>query len=227
MFKHPRNSTAAAVIIAFALLPGTTGAQGVEDAQDARAEEREHRQRDLSREVVLLREFQLRVDDYLALRSWSWSRELAGGEERSAGEFESESGTPSEFQCLPNLTRPAPVIGREERARPVERFADSSAGDETGIRQDRALFSRELEDLFRETVGRVLPPVDQARVLRVMSLFPAGVPVRIVSEELFRVLPALPEGLEYRFREHDLLVVDLDANRVVDSIWLVIGPAGS
>lgn len=224
MFKHPQNNMAAAVIVAFALLPGTTRAQGVEDGRDARAEGREHRQRDLSREVVLLREFQLRVDDYLALRSWS--RDLVGGEDRRAGEFESESGTPSELQCLPNPARPAPVIGREG-ARPVERFVDSSAGDETGIRQDRALFSRELEDLFRETVGRVLPPIDQARVLRVMPLFPTGVPVRIVSEDLFRVLPALPEGLEYRFREHDLLVVDLDANRVVDSIWLVIGPAGS
>jgi hypothetical protein len=73
----------------------------------------------------------------------------------------------------------------------------------------------------------VLKPVDEARVMRVLPLFQTGVPVHVVSEELFAALPPLPEGLEYRFLKHDLLVMDLGADVVVDSIALVIGPDGT
>jgi hypothetical protein len=89
------------------------------------------------------------------------------------------------------------------------------------------LFDRDLEDFFRAIVARVLKPVDEARVMRVLPLFQTGVPVHVVSEELFAVLPPLPEGLEYRFLKHDLLVMDLGADVVVDSIALVIGPDGT
>ena len=203
------------IIVVFMLLPGVVAAQARERTQAANGTA-ERSWGDLAREARLLREYQTRLGDYVALRSWT--KGLGAREEPDASWFEAEDGTPSELLCLPDICPAAPVIGRDERQSPP--FADLRVDDHLTTRQ--VLFSAELEELFRKFVATALPPIDQARVLRVMPLFPAGVPVQIVSEDLFRVLPRLPDGLEYRFRDRDLLVVDLDGHRVVDEIWLVL-----
>jgi hypothetical protein len=89
------------------------------------------------------------------------------------------------------------------------------------------IFTTEVEDLFRRIVASVLSPIDQADVLRVMPLFPGGVPVQFVSPNLLRALPPLPKRLEYRFRQHDLVILDLDTGVTVDSVWMVIGPSAT
>jgi hypothetical protein len=89
------------------------------------------------------------------------------------------------------------------------------------------IFTPGLDDLFRRIVARVLSPIDQGDVLRVMPLFPGGVPVRFVSPNLFRALPPLPTRLEYRFRQHDLVILDLHTGVTVDSVWMVIGPSAT
>jgi hypothetical protein len=89
------------------------------------------------------------------------------------------------------------------------------------------IFTPELDDLFRRLVASILSPIDQAGVLRVMPLFPGGVPVHVISPDLFRVLPDLPDRLEYRFLEHDLVIVDLYTRVIVDSVWLVVGPSAT
>ena len=208
------------IIVVFMLLPGVVAAQARERTQAANGTA-ERSWGDLAREARLLREYQTRLGDYVALRSWT--KELGAREEPDASWFEAEDGTPSELLCLPDIFPAAPVIGQDPRQRPP--FADLRVDDHLTTR--RVLFSAELEELFRKFVAKALAPIDQARVLRVMPLFPAGVPVQIVSEDLFRVLPRLPDGLEYRFRDRDLLVVDLDGNRVVDEIWLVLAASGT
>ena len=208
------------IIVVFMLLPGVVAAQARERTQAPNGTA-ERSWGDLAREARLLREYQTRLGDYVALRSWT--KGLGAREEPDASWFEAEDGTPSELLCLPDIFPAAPVIGRDERQSPP--FADLRFDDHLTTRQ--VLFSAELEELFRKFVAKALAPIDQARVLRVMPLFPAGVPVQIVSEDLFRVLPRLPDGLEYRFRDRDLLVVDLDGNFVVDEIWLAFGPSGT
>jgi hypothetical protein len=89
------------------------------------------------------------------------------------------------------------------------------------------IFTAALDDLFRRIVPRVLSPIDQADVLRVMPLFPGGVPVQFVSPSLFRALPRLPKRLEYRFQQHDLVILDLHTGVIVDSVWMVIGPSAT
>jgi hypothetical protein len=145
--------------------------------------------------------------------------------QRDSARFEFEQDVPSELLCLPNTVPRAPIVSHEERARSSKAFAKRDVVDEIGARH--VLFTREIEDLFRQIIASTLPPIEQARVLRVMPLFPAGVPLQVVSGELFRALPTLPGGLEYRFHERDLLIVDLNATEIVDAIWLVIGGSRS
>jgi hypothetical protein len=217
MLKTRLTIIPGAAIIAMLLLPSISAARHVSDIQDRRTVIDSTRVRpDLSSEATFRKEFQARVDDYMAMRVWL--RESNGIEARDTQWFEADEDVPSELLCLPNPSPRAPIIGLEER----RLFPDLSVDNDvaTGV-----LFTRELEDRFREVIAKALAPFDQARVIRVMPLFPTGVPVQIVGEELFRALPTLPDGLEYRFRERDFVVVDLDNNRVVDSIWLVIGPS--
>ena len=206
------------IIVVFMLLPGVVAAQARERTQAPNGTA-ERSWGDLAREARLLSEYQARLGDYVALRSWT--KGLGAREEPDASWFEAEDGTPSELLCLPDILPAAPVIGRDEDPRQRPPLADLRVDDHLATR--RILFTADLEELFRKFVAKTLAPIDQARVLRVMPLFPAGVPVQIVSEDLFRVLPRLPDGLEYRFRDRDLLVVDLEGHRVVDEIWLVLG----
>jgi hypothetical protein len=89
------------------------------------------------------------------------------------------------------------------------------------------IFTADLDDRFRGVIASVLSPIDQTDVLRVMPLFPGGVPVPFVSPTLFRALPQLPKRLEYRFQQHDLVILDLYTGVIVDSVWMVIGPSAT
>ncbi|MGH9145880.1 MAG: hypothetical protein ACRD1Q_04160 [Vicinamibacterales bacterium] len=216
---------AGAAVVAVLLLPSTIAAGHVTNPQDRRAVlESERARLDVTREAALLRQFQERLDAYMVVRG-PRDPHGVGNNDADVYWFDSDEDIPSELLCLPNTSLRAPIMGRDEDPRHAPPLADLRVDRqwETG----RVLFTAELEELFRGFVAKALRPIDQARVLRVMPLFPAGVPVQIVSENLFRALPRLPDGLEYRFRDRDLLVVDLDDNRVVDEIWLALEASGT
>lgn len=215
---------AGAAVVVVLLLPSTIAAGGVTDPQDRGGLlEGERARLDVTREAALLREFQERLDAYMVMRGLRDPHGLERADD--VYWFESDEDIPSELLCLPNTSLRAPIMGRDEDPRQRPPVADLPVDDHLATR--RVLFSGELEELFRGFVVKALTPNDQARVLRVMPLFPAGVPVQIVSEDLFRALPRLTDGLEYRFRDRDLLVVDLDDNRVVDEIWLVLAASAT
>lgn len=218
------NFIAGAAVVAVLLLPSAIAAGHVTNPQDRRAVlDGERARLDVTREAALLREFQERMDAYMVMRGM---RDPHGLDRTDTDVywFDSDEDIPSELLCLPNTSLRAPIMGRDEDPRQSP-LADLRVDHHWGT--GRVLFTFDLEDLFRTFVAKALAPVDQARVLRVMPLFPAGVPVHIVSEDLFRALPRLTEGLEYRFRDRDLLVVDLDDNRVVDEIWLALAASGT
>jgi hypothetical protein len=222
--KSPQSVCPGTALIVFTLLGGISSAHDLRSIQDRQTMiPHETILREAFQEATLLREFEVRVRDYVAVRSWL--RDSRGPEERDTAWTEFEEGTPSEFLCLPDIPPPAPVIGREKRSGSHDFFVDQGGLEDSPT--TRILFTGEIEGLFRRIIAKTLPPIDQARVLRAMPSFPSGVPVRIVSHELFLALPMLPGGLEYRFRERDLVVVDVVANRAVDAIWLVIGASGT
>ena len=219
------NLIAGAAVVAVLLLPSTVAARHVTNPQDRRAlVESERARLEVTREAALLRQFQARLDAYMVMRGLRDSHGLVDNDTDEYW-FESDEDIPSELLCLPNTSLRAPIMGRDEDRRQAPPLADLRVDGRWAT--GRVLFTAELEELFRKFVARALAPIDQARVLRVIPLFPAGVPVHIVSEDLLRVLPRLPDGLEYRFRDRDLLVVDLDAHYVVDEILLVIGASGT
>lgn len=55
------------------------------------------------------------------------------------------------------------------------------------------------------------PPVVNAR-------WPVGAPLSTMMPDLLAELPRLPEGLEYRFVQGDLILLDIDACLIVDVI---------
>lgn len=52
--------------------------------------------------------------------------------------------------------------------------------------------------------------------LKVNARYPEGTPLPTVAPNMLRSLPILPEGLEYRFIGRDLVLLDMDAQIIVD-----------
>ena len=70
----------------------------------------------------------------------------------------------------------------------------------------------ELLAIFSEELTSPLPaPVVHGR-------WPMGVPVPTMPPDLLAALPRLPPGLQYRFVNRDLVLIDIDANLIVDFV---------
>ena len=67
----------------------------------------------------------------------------------------------------------------------------------------------------RQSLHRAEPVVLR---LRVNEAYPAGVPLQSTPPSLLLNLPHLPKDLEYHIVGHNLILLDLDANLVVDFI---------
>ena len=52
----------------------------------------------------------------------------------------------------------------------------------------------------------------------VHARWPMGTPLPTMPPDLLAALPALPAGLEYRFMNRDLVLLDIDANLIVDFV---------
>jgi hypothetical protein len=63
-----------------------------------------------------------------------------------------------------------------------------------------------------EELDAPLPPA------RVHDRWPIGVPVPTMPPDLLAALPRLPSGLQYRFINRDLALIDIDANLIVDFV---------
>jgi hypothetical protein len=87
----------------------------------------------------------------------------------------------------------------------------------TGCQEDYA----ELLASVTEELESPLPaPAIHAR-------WPMGVPVPTMPPDLLAVLPALPAGLQYRFMNRDLVLIDIDANLIIDFVPDAIPPSTS
>jgi hypothetical protein len=58
----------------------------------------------------------------------------------------------------------------------------------------------------------------QPQALRVNGAYPEGLPLQSTPPSLLLNLPPLPQGLQYRIVGHDLILLDSEANLIVDFI---------
>jgi hypothetical protein len=150
----------------------------------------------------VLQDFQARIDQY---------RELHKKAEKGPAKMK-ETKDPAEIQNAQDE-----LAARIRAAR-----ADAKPGD---------IFTPEIRQLFRrlmypETKGAAGRETKQAMKddapasvpLKVNAKYPEGVPLPTVPPNVLAALPKLPEDLEYRVVNKDLILRDVDANLIVDYI---------
>jgi hypothetical protein len=94
------------------------------------------------------------------------------------------------------------------------------------------IFFEEITKTFRRRIHEALRGADPAEYLArtkeddapqqsapaVNALYPGGGALQMMPPQMLRVLPPLPEGLEYRFIERDLILWDPHAVLIIDFI---------
>ena len=97
------------------------------------------------------------------------------------------------------------------------------------------IFTPEVRDLFRrlmypETKGKegaiakemLKEDAPKGVPIKVNAKYPDSAPLPTVPPNLLAALPKLPEGLEFRIITKDLILLDVDANLIVDFIRAAI-----
>ena len=155
--------------------------------------------------AAMMKEFRDRADAYLALH-----KKVA-----------------DELPPLKETSDPRKIAEREKllgvniakartNARPGEIFGNITALVAKTIRADfRHRSPADRKALFAEMPARVPP-------LGVNDIYPATVPLITFPPALLLSLPPLPEGLEYRFYGHHLILRDVKANIVADVLRNIV-----
>ena len=97
--------------------------------------------------------------------------------------------------------------------------------------KSRAAFRRAVRDEFRGPQGGLArktiqqgEPLKEVHV-RVNGTYPDGVPFTTVPPTLLLRFPKLPDEVAYRIVDRDLILLDVEANLVIDSIHEIFPPA--
>jgi hypothetical protein len=160
---------------------------------------------DVTAQAGALREFGDRTRAYLALRM-----KLAAGASAVSGNATSEQITQYQGQLA------AAVRAARRDARHGDIFTPPVVPQfRTVIRRD--LQARDIRDAFA-----AMQEVPLALPLRVNTPWPADAPRATVPPPLLSSLYPLPEGLEYRFLDRHLVLLDGEANLVLDYILDVV-----
>jgi hypothetical protein len=116
------------------------------------------------------------------------------------------------------------VVYQHERAleRLIQQARSRAKQGDIFTRESRPVIRRLLTGLFRGPEGPELRAAIKdedpgARVkLRVNSRYPDAVPLSSMPPQLLKVLPPLPEELDYRYVGEDLILLDTHAHTIVD-----------
>ena len=112
------------------------------------------------------------------------------------------------------------------------------------LRQARAtarkgdIFTPEIAQLFRRLIRKAFPECETLGLLsliaeetseapirpQVNAAYPAGAALSMMAPSLLRIFPPLPDELQYRFVDRDLILWDVHANLVVDVVPNAIAP---
>ena len=159
-------------------------------------------QKETNPDALLLVDYQKRIKQYMDVR---------GDVDKGAAEQKETSS--------PEKIRQAQVI-LAERIRTARKTA--KAGD---------IFTPEIRTMFRrlmypelkgaegrETKETIKADAPKAVPLKVNTPYPDGAPRPTVPPNILANLPQLPEELEYRIINRDLILLDTEANLIVDFI---------
>lgn len=156
-------------------------------------------------DAAIIKDFKDRIDAYLKLR---------GKQEKGEGKPQ-ETKDPAEIKATQDV-----LAARIQAAR-----KDAKPGD---------IFTPEVRSLFRRLMYPEMkgPTADETKeaikledgtpkkseVLKVNARYPEGKALPTVPPNLLARLPQLPEELEYRIVNKDLILRDVNANVIVDFI---------
>jgi hypothetical protein len=142
--------------------------------------------------------FQTNIDDYVALRGRTEGMAFA----------------------MSTTNDPAELFGREQSLGHAIQLARLGVAQGNIFRGESVVDVRRIivRDLATRSPGdRAALAVDVSAIApRVNELYPQGLPLPTFPPLLLAALPVLPDGLEYRFMGGALIIMDTDANLIVD-----------
>jgi hypothetical protein len=163
------------------------------------------RAQDVNPQALALREFGERARAYAALRT------------RLAAELPPESREATPDQIAHHQQQLAAAVRRARR--------DARQGDiftPPVVPQFRTIIRRDLQSRDIRDALAVMQDVPLTLTLHVNAPWPPDVPRPIMPPRLLANLYPLPEGLEYRFIDRHLVLLDSEANLVADYILHVV-----
>ncbi|MGH9881696.1 MAG: hypothetical protein ACRD6N_09700 [Pyrinomonadaceae bacterium] len=160
-------------------------------------------------DVALVTEFQKRVAGYVALHRF--------------------------------LEGPLPPLEVSEDPKEIEAAIEAlqeKLRSERAIAEQGDIFTAEIAELFRRLIREAFPGNETLRLLsmireetpkapvrpRVNASYPAEASLSMMPPKLLCVFPALPDELQYRFVDRDLILWDVHANLIVDVVPNAILP---
>lgn len=153
-------------------------------------------------QAKVLHEFQNRVKDYMKLREAATKNVRKAGETKNAAEIQAAQEA---------------VANRIREARPNARQGEIFTPEIS--RHIRGLMQPQMEGRRgAETKGAIKDVQPAAVRLTVNAPYPEDEPTPMVPPNLLASLPRLPDGLEYRVVRHALILLDTEANIIVDFI---------
>jgi hypothetical protein len=167
---------------------GTAAVQGTDDRSQ------------VSLDAKLLADFQRRVDRYMRLHDKVQKQGTRQQQSDDIGEnLVSQRAMATRLRLARHDARPGDLF-----TRPIARALRRAMDPEL-----RGLAARGTRESIRDDAP-------MAFVLVVNASFPEGAPRSMMPANVLRILPSLPTGLEYRIVDTHLVLMDLDANIVVD-----------
>jgi hypothetical protein len=153
------------------------------------------------REAAILKDFSTRVDDYLKIHK------------------QKEASLPA----LKLTNEPAQIQVHQQSLAQKIREARSN-GHQIFSPEISAYFRQRIERHFKSspTAPRTKATIRQGEPvkihLKVNDSYPPDLPLTTMPATLLQLLPPLPQELEYRIVERDLVLLDTKANLIVDMV---------
>ena len=181
----------------------TTGAQGLATVQSEATSQ-------VSLDKELVADFRRRVDDYMKLHEKLQKQGTRQKGREDVGEnLVSENALAMRIRFARHDARPGDIF-TPPIAMALRRAMDPVL---------RGLGSLGAREAIREDAPEIF-------VLVVNGDYPAGASRPTMPGNVLKILPPLPSGLEYRIVDSHLILMDLDANIVVDYVLDVMRKTG-
>jgi len=185
-------SSVGLILLTWTVLPGAASSASAAESQAKPADGNANPQ------TLVIKEFDTRVKDYMALHK----------KMESAVPAPKPTGSPEKIDVGKDSLLLA-IRGARRDAKPGDIFGSAAPLFRQWIKEDAK--NRTTRDVHaaKEEVPKRDP-------VTVNSEYPEKAPVATVPPLLLKRLPPLPEGLEYRFMGRDLILYDAKANLIVD-----------